>query len=233
MYRILIVEDIENTLHGLKRAILASFSRAEEPLMVQVHTAESVAQGNKLIEAAYEQKKPYHAVILDFYLPAEDGLDATKMDESLCLLMRDLMPSTLVAHITAYPDHGPVKQHLLKVHQAQIDPRAFALSKLEADYADDLINKLKAFFFGVRIEEQMDALFGHDLELSFAARGRLMRNRGEIVGSLTHNIAALSRDIEMYWKDLDDMLKARIKRIFRVETVNKEIRVSLLQKAKL
>ena len=230
MFRILIVEDIENTLRELKKAILAAFAKEETPVL-QIHTAASVVEGRELIEVAYDQKRPYHAVVLDFYLPAQDGHDATKMDESLCLLLRESMGSTLVAHITIYPDSEDVKEHLLKIHQVQIDPRAFALSKKDPDYSLDLIRKLKAFLFGRRIEEQMESIFGPDAELSFAARGRMNRGRGEIGTSQTHPIAALSRDIESFWPDLDPKLKERIKRVFRVEMCDKEARVSLLHKA--
>ena len=230
MFRILIIEDIENTLREIKEAILLAFAKEEVPAP-RIDTATSVAEGEQFIREAYDQKKQYHAVILDFYLPEEEGYDAMKMNESLCLLLRDLMPNTLVAHITAYPDYGPVKDHLREVHHEQIDPRAFALSKLKNDYGDDLIRKLKAFLFGMRIEEQIESIFGQDAELSFSARGR-MRNRPKTGGSLTHSIAALSRDIESYWYALDHQLQERIRRIFRVETFDeKEVRVSLLHKA--
>jgi len=235
MFRILIVEDIEDTLRELKELILSKFAKIGDSPRVEIDLAETVAEAERLIKAAWDRKRPYHAVILDFYLPKKEGLDAMEMDQSLCLLMRDLMPSTLVAHITAYPYDGPVKEHLRDIHQAQLDPRAFALSKLDVDYAGDLIRKLKAFLLGMRIEEQMEIIFGADMELSFAARGRMVPNRNTNGGSLTHSIASLTRDIEMYWKDLDmtlnKRLRERIERTFRVEEVNKQVRVSLLQKA--
>lgn len=229
MFRILIVEDVKDTLRELKAYIEEAFAKFEDGA-VKIYTAGTVADGKRLIQEAFSKKRPFHAVVLDFRLPAATGHN-TNVDETLCLLMRELMPSTLVAHITAYGFDEVVERHLRLVHHGRLDPRAFTLYKTDEDYSGDLVRQLKAFLYGMRIEEQLVNIFGADEELSFAARGRMLRNPGGGGGSVTHNIAALTRDIEAHWHELDMQMQQKIKKIFRVEDQIKPVRVSLLRRS--
>jgi CheY-like chemotaxis protein len=235
MFRILIVEDIKSTLEQLTAAIYDAFEEEQEDgevrPCVRVYTAETVDDGKQIIEKAHADKRPFHAVVLDFKLPDRRGT-MTEIDESLCLLLRQVMRDTLVAHITAYMDDERVQDHLRRIHQSQIDPHAFILEKTKARYVTELINKLKAFLFGRRIEEQLNMIFGEEKELSFAARGRAIRLHSRSPRSLTVDMRTLRRDIVSHWHDLDERLQEKIKQIFRVDEKSEPVRVSLLQRAK-
>lgn len=222
MFRVLIVEDDEKTSEQLARAV------KEQIDDVKPDVAMNVPEAQKLIDEAYREKQPYHAVILDLMLPAESGAGAT-LNQTLCESVSRKMPSTLVAHITAHADDPDVKRHLEVVHDRQVD-RSFRLVK-EADYADELIQKLKPFLYGLRIEERMNKLFGigggaslYSLRPREALRPRASRRER----SMTHELAALTRDISAYWSDLDPGMKLRIKELFNVEEKDGEITASLL-----
>jgi CheY-like chemotaxis protein len=161
MFRILIVEDNLSTLDLLKVYLNESFTTQDGGTDVSVHTAWTVRDGHHLIEEAAEKKKPYHAVILDFNLPEFPG-EMPQINESLCLGVRQAMPSALVCHITAFADDDVVRSHLKRVHQEQIG-RAMILMKLSGDFAEQLVLRLKAFLYGSEIEERMAELFQYKL----------------------------------------------------------------------
>lgn len=224
MYRILIVEDIEKVLAQIKAYLQEAFAEG----VVRIHSACSVGQAHRAIDEAYERRKPYDAIVLDFLLPKETG-DHPDIDESLCLKVRKLMPGTLVAHLTAFQDDETVRSHLRIVHQEQVDPHAFALSKSDTDYAVRLERKIKGYLYGTAIQEQLDSLFGRRSAPLFpTAKARSSTRRGE--RSLTHTLASLSREIELHWHDLDDQLQARIMNVFRVDAKSDPVRVSLMHK---
>lgn len=229
MFRILIVEDIQGTLQEWADTITDAFSEPNGDVSVSIHTAASVSEAKQAIEEAYNRKRPYHAVILDANLPPEPGRQP-KIDESLCEIVRDLMKSTLVVHITMFDDDSIVKDHLRRFHQEQVDPRSFALSKSASD-AIQLVKKLRSFLYSMRVEEQMNSIFGQQTELSFAARGRSRAAppRSRIERDSTLDIAALRRDIVAHWSDLDERLKERIQRVFRVDHESQPVRISLVR----
>lgn len=219
MFRILIIEDEEATSDRLNKRISRKIPEA------QVDTAMTVQEAHQFIEAAYEQKEPYDAVVLDIKLPESKG-DFPELDESICHSIKDLMPaSTIVAHISAYLDDLPVMEHMKKMHDEQID-RSFRLSKLDSDYFKKLESKLKSFLYGTRIENQMDKLFGSNEEPAFSSRNRSTRARSGDERSVTHELASLSRSIAAHWNELDESLQSRIKRTFEVTTKDDRVIVS-------
>ncbi|HMG73131.1 MAG TPA: hypothetical protein VK582_06475 [Pyrinomonadaceae bacterium] len=229
MFRILIVEDDQGTFTAQMNAISRAFTEADGELGVSIHIARSVSKGKQTIEEAHRNKRPYHAVILDAKLPPEDGYP-TQVDESLCLLIRDLMKSTLVAHVSMYGDDEKVKDHLRRIHQEQINPKSFALSKSATD-AIELIKRLRSFLYSMRVEEQMNSLFGQQVDLSFAdkGRGRATAQRSRIERDSTLDLATLRRDIVAHWADLDERLKERIRLVFRVDPNSTPVRISLVR----
>ena len=225
MFRILIVEDVIETLELLKALISEGIVEPDGSPGVRIHTAVSVSEAMQMIR---EARKPYHAVVLDFKLPEQRGVESL-VDESLCLAVRRMQLPTLVAHITAYDEDPVVKEHLERVHQERVDRWGLKLSKTDEDYGIKLVRGLKAYLYGMRIEEQIRMLFGEQEALSFAGRARLMPTPGRIESSRTHDLAALCRDIVAYWHDLDDMLHGRIRQIFHVDDRSDPVRVSRLR----
>ncbi len=232
MFRILIVEDMKNTLKQLTILIAAALQEPDGGQGVVIHKAEAVEDARRLILSAAEGNRPYHAVILDFMLPKQVGFnpEISSPDESLCLLIRHKLRHTLVAHITAYSDDEAVSEHLRVVHQEKVNPRALFFSKAVGEYAPHLVTELSAFLYGTRIEEQIALVFGAPRELAFAAKRRAPeRERGRSERSLTHDIAALRRDIVAHWHHLDERLHDLIREYFRVDDASRPVRISLRQ----
>jgi CheY-like chemotaxis protein len=224
MFRFLIVEDDLATLRVLTQLLELEFTPpGSEENRPQIDTASAVDQAKALIRNA---RKPYHAVILDFKLPRHRLGEFTEVDETLCLEVRQKMPSALVGHITSYPDDKLVQEHIQLYHTERITPNAFALSKLD-DWADKLLIQLKAFLYGKPIEERLDQFFGEESPDEPAqAAHRLDLTRGK--SSPTHDLADLCCDIVEHWDDLDEPLKKRIGAIFKLDTNDRPIKISLL-----
>lgn len=220
MFRILIVEDIKNTLDQLERFLLETFPDS------QIDRAETVTQGRAFIEEAQAVDLPYHAVILDFKLPKESG-DNPEDDESLCELIRRKMPQALLAHISAYSEDQAVQEHLRKSHIEQIGHNVFALSKSDVFWPNQLVTKMSAYLYGTRILKKLRFLFsegGQTINVDdWAGRSHV---RGS--GGLTHEIADLRRDISAHWHELDDRTQNVIKGVFIVDTLREPVRVSLV-----
>lgn len=218
MFRVLIVEDDVPTSKQLKSII------TEQIEDVQAHTAMDVPEARALIETAKTNNQPYHAVVLDLMLPRERGIQA-ELDESLCNRIRQVMPHTLVAHITIHDKNGEVKKHLEVAHDKEID-RSFRLSKAETDYATQLVERLRPFLYGLRIEQQIDDLFNGGGGTGYPVMS--LRTRDSVGDrSKTHELAALTRDISNHWESLDEGLRTRIKDIFNITVEGDEITVSL------
>jgi CheY-like chemotaxis protein len=218
MFRLLIVEDDHDTCSALKEYLSRTVLPDNVELQIQIDTAETVSAAKRAIDVAMASKKPYHAIILDFHLPKESGYQP-EMDQSLCLFVRTLMPSTtLIIHITAFMDDDVVVRHMKEFHDEQID-RSFRLTKTHGDWFGQLASKLKAFLYGTQIDEQISRLF------EFAANSELESGTKHIS---TYKLAALSRDIVRHWSYLDDSVKDRIQRFFNVDSSTDPIRISLL-----
>ncbi len=220
MFRILIIEDIKNTLDQLEQFLLETFPDS------QIDRAETVSQGRALIEEAQTVGLPYHTVILDFKLPKETG-DNPEDDESLCELIRRKMPQALLAHITAYSEDQAVQDHLRKSHIEQIGHNVFALSKSDVFWPNQLVTTMSAYLYGSRILKKLRFLFSESGQAisvdDWAGRSHV---RGS--GGLTHEIADLRREISAHWHELDERVQKEIQKIFIVDTLREPVRVSLI-----
>lgn len=206
MFRVLIVEDEEKTSKQLK-SILSD--HIED---VQVHTAADVPEGRRLIEAAQAAHKPYHVVVLDMMLPPEVGHQA-RLDVSLCETIQHTMQHTLVAHVTAYDQDDAVRTHLDVAHESRPD-LSFRLTKGRG-FAKSLLERLRPFLYGLRIERQLNSLFNGPASPGYPVEA-VMKREADNARSKTHELAALMRDISSHWEFLDEGLKTRICDIFKV-----------------
>jgi CheY-like chemotaxis protein len=206
VFRVLIVEDEEKTAEQLKSII------SDHVEDVQVHTAADVPEGRRLILAAKAAHKPYHVVVLDMMLPPEVGHQA-QLDVSLCEAIQHTMQHTLVAHVTAYDQDDAVRTHLDVAHESRPD-LSFRLTKGRG-FAKSLLERLRPFLYGLRIEQQLDTLFISEVATGYPAEAVMKREVGG-ARSKTHELAALMRDISSHWEFLDEGLKTRICDIFRV-----------------
>ena len=218
MFSILIVEDEKDTSELLQEQLTEQIPEA------RVECVMTVREAHEHIVEAYNNRALYDAVVLDISLPQNSG-DYPQFDESVCRDIKSLMPKTIVAHVSAFMDDGRVKDHIKRVHDEEID-RSFRLSKGDDEWSLKLESKLKAFLYGIQIENQMNKLFGDDDEPAFASRQRSTRARAGDERSVTHELAALSRNIAAHWVDLDAGLQARIRRTFEVTTKDDRVIVS-------
>ena len=217
MFRVLIVEDDENTASQLKNII------TEQIEDVHAEIAMDVPAARHFIESAKDDTQRYHIIVLDMMLPPKSGIQA-ELDLSLCNNIRNVMPLTRVAHITAYDKDDGVKTHLETIHDTDID-RSFSLSK-ETGFATRLVNRVGPFLYGLRIEQQLNDLFNGGAMTSYPVRsGRHREAFGD--RSKTHELAALTRDISNHWETLEEKVKTRIRNHFDVTVDGDDVTVSL------
>jgi CheY-like chemotaxis protein len=216
MFRILLVEDDEFTLSQMKALLHEALQEPDNQIHHQIDTAFDVQTARRLIESAVVTKRPYDAVVLDLILPSQSGAYA-EFDESLCVTIRALMPAALVVHVTAYENDEQVKTHVQKNHYEVVD-RSFVLSK-SPNFMDVFLNTLKSFLFGQQLEGKINDVF---------PISRHIQRRPGGAASLTHELAALCRDIAKHWNDLDEHRRGRVRTIFYVDDTIEPVRVSLL-----
>ncbi len=225
MFRILIVEDEPTTSEELQEIITEEIDDAS------VEIAMNVPEAIACIEKAKKSNQLLHAVVLDMMLPPEAGKTAT-LDETICRALRRVMPYTLIAHITAFDDDPNVTNHLESIHGPSEIDLSFSLAKepnngqQKGGYSLQLIERLRPFLYGLRIEEQLNELFnGGGLAGYPVTRARPDNTSHR---SKTFELAALTRNISNDWKYLGEGLRTRIKDIFTVmETENGQVSVSL------
>lgn len=223
MFRFLIVEDIESARTELQKLF------GEVLPDSRVDVAEHVEEALSYVARAVKERWVYDCVILDFMLPCSKG-EEPEMDFTVCQAIRNDMPMAFVIHFTAFAAQTEVLEHLVSAHIGRRDPRADLVPK-ESDYATELIGKVRKYLFTTRLDEHMDEVFG-------PSRSRHPQGRQSgtadmtSAGSTTHRLAALQREIEACWNDLDDQLKERVKRFFVVDEGPKEVRVDILLNAR-
>ena len=218
MFRFLVVEDVEFTLDQIIKLLSGEFADA------QIDGAATVMRGTELIEEAARNRKIYDAAILDFRLPLDAGTNP-EVDESLCLAIREKMPDTLVAHITSFITDPRVERHLAQVHSEAADPKAITLDKENVDWGSHLVKRLKSHLYGRRIEPQVNDLFGPGDPASDLAMERSSSTYGR--RSITPKLAALTRDLESHYQDLEPRLQRRIDRYFAQRPVSGRLRFGL------
>ncbi|MDX2042768.1 MAG: response regulator [Acidobacteriota bacterium] len=225
MPRFLIVEDDTQTSKVLRDLLKLNFtSPLPDEGEPQIDTASTVTEAKEFINNA---RKPYHVAILDFRLPPEHLGDSTKVDATACLQAMRSTPPPLIAHITSNPNDEKVKAHIKEYHTERANRYDFALSKLDSDYTEKLLGKLKKFLYERPIEEQLDLMFGREAQTR--APSLLLtpgRSRGQ--SCMTQELAELCRQIVAHWDDLDEPLKNRIEGIFEVNKASKPVKISLL-----
>ena len=220
MVRFLIIEDVPETREQLEKLFANDFPGAV------IDTAETVTEALRLIEQSAAQKRPYDIAVQDFKLPLEKGYHP-EVDVSTCDLIRKATPTTFIVHITAWPNDPAVLMHLTEAHLDLGPPSACLISKLDADWAEKLMLKAKAYLYGTRIEQQMARLFGPTYAREVPKKWP-MQLVPVSKGSVTHELAALQRDIEAHWHDLDARLQQRVSEFFYVNTKVTPVRVSVL-----
>lgn len=215
MFRILLVEDNEDTLKELADYLSEALHRPQIDGAMDVKQAMERIGGTNL----------YDAVILDFKLPATLG-ENPEIDESVCKEIEAQMHSAFIAHISSFADDGKVQEHLRKIHAERVGNRVIFIPKSDETWPERLLEELKAFLFGTRIEARISNLFRDD---SPPGLDGSRHHQFTPARNVTHDLAALVRDIAEHWDDLDNGLRSRARKFFRVEYKDGRVVVSLKQ----
>lgn len=211
MFYFLVVEDTKDSIIAVTKLLLAGFPQS------RIDVAETVKKGLEFIEKAIQNDQPYHAAILDLKLPYDKGAEL-KADTSLCCTIKNTRSPTLVIHWTAFPQDPDLKDHLLKYHVEPDDPRASLISKVELDWPEKLLSKLRAYLYGTFIRKQIGSIFGERF-------GCIVRAKG----CMTQDLNALFRSIIEHWDHLDKPMRNEIEGLFQVDTQASPIRISLVK----
>jgi CheY-like chemotaxis protein len=221
MFRFLIVEDWKPTLMQLKAMLSEEFDGST------VDTAGSVAEGSQCLASSIKEGKTYDAALLDFKLPSSPD-EPAQIDHSLCEEVRTKAPGTLVIHMTAFADAGPVLAHIEESHNDPSSPGPVLVSKEDVLWPSVLLKRLKMSLFTREIAMQMDEVFGNLPAADGFGRTAALRRPTVREGGVTHRLAILTQNIEKHWLNLSEPLKQRIRATFVVDTAGDEVRVSLL-----
>lgn len=233
MYRILAVEDEEETLQQLKERL------PEKMPNTSVEGAETVAEGRRLIERAIAEGMPYDAVILDFRLPKDESGDEV-LDESLCRLVREKMSSAIVGHITSHAegrdkDCEQIERHVREVHCHGLDdPDISAEAKQRLGFAirkdpgwiGKLARELLSCIHGQRIRRQMHTLFGLKPNSNSNLISRSQRVAGGTDLDVGAELSRLCSEVAEHWHSLDRVLQDRIREFLVVRDEEEKVYVS-------
>jgi CheY-like chemotaxis protein len=206
-YHFLIVEDDNPTLEQLVRLCYEEFPYC------QVDAASNVRDAIELL-GSVDKRHIYNLAILDFALPPSDSQEVSKVDESICLLLRELMPETRVMHISKLKNDINVLGHLQRCH-SHAGPAL--LDKGVATWADELFNFIREYLHRQHISRAVDDIFTRSSSLS----GRQDK---------THPIGQLTNAIAENWKYLDKPLRAKIRNHLEVDDTGEPVKVSFLEK---
>ena len=211
MFYFLIVEDTKESIRSITRVLSTGFPQSN------IDVARTVKDGLELIKKADKEGMKYHSAILDLKLPYDDDAEV-KVDTSLCCIIKNTHPSTLVIHLTAFPDDTALRDHLIQFHLEPQDPRAAVFSKWDPAWPDKILSKLRAYLYGEYIKQQMNTI-------STDRSGSMISSKG----CMTHDINALFRSIVEHWDYLNDQLQNEIIGLFEVDLAVRPIRISLVK----
>src|SRR5438105_4634198 len=173
MFRILAVDDEEDIIVPLGKRLAETFPNSK------IETARAIDEASQLIRAAAQSGWPYHAAILDFKLPPKQGFP-TKVDESLCQMITELMRDTLVIHITGYIGDPEIVKHQMRVHQDNNARGAWIIDKSNyGSWGTELIDKLKTYLYTNRIGARIDRLFGRGARAATASSAPMGRTSAD------------------------------------------------------
>ena len=206
---ILLVEDEDKPRQQLTSYLKELFPTA------RIDSAATVGDGLELIQEAANRKTPYDIAILDFKLPKSQG-ENPEVDETLCLKIRDCTPTTIVGHITGFPDDPIIRSHVERIHPFT-DPRGFFINKQNVRWPEELVENTRTYLYTFRLNAQIEELFGRTGSVA-PPSGEYARFSGSSPNpSLTTRIAELCGEIGHCWKYLDGTSQSRIRAQFSVD----------------
>jgi CheY-like chemotaxis protein len=120
-----------------------------------IELALSVDEAVERINARLLVGVPYDLALLDFRLPLRTG-EHDDFDESICQLLTEVMPSTIIGHLTAYAGDERIVEHVRRVHTPG-RPQGFFLDKRKD--VPQLVPRTLQALYSSRIEREIGELF--------------------------------------------------------------------------
>jgi len=217
----LVVEDQTEMLKQLDKLLSESLGGAV------IHTARTVVEALETLDRADRSQVDYDVAIVDFKLPEKEG-DNPEVQYAVCDRIHQTMLDTMVVHITGFKSDGDVIAHVFRGDsRSTLSPQVLFISKDDVEWAAKLLRKVKEFVYGTPIRRRIDDIFGSRGQSRGVPVERHAHRRYGRTG-LSHDLAALTRQIAEHWEDLDKPLRRRIQRVFRIDTSEEPIRVGLL-----
>lgn len=206
-FRILLVEDKED----LREQLVLVLSAIR---FFEVEGYGNVKAARQRIEELAGQDEQFDAAVLDFRVPADEGV-AEEVDETLC---RRLRPQTDVWHITAYRGDPKVEAHIQAVHPPD---EAIRIISKDIGFTAELVRQLQQAVPGRYIKQRLAKLDESD---SRGPEGRPVRWESS-APSITSLLAEVCGDIAHFWRDLHPAHQQELEQWFQV--VNKDGAVSV------
>lgn len=202
--RILIVEDEQNTVNILTYELREAIPDTE------IHSACTVAEGEKKLHESLDTGRLYDVVILDFKLPPDYVGQNPEPDHSLGLAFRDNSPRTLIVHVTAYKD-DPAFKGYLRYERAPAEMGRMFIAK-DAGWMQLLPKEITRAIPAYRTRRGFDELFRHRprTELRRGGDRRWAFGRSNRARSLA--VAELCAYASQHWELLSDPLQNDLKR---------------------
>ncbi len=202
--RVLIVEDEESNVRILTYELRQAIPDAE------IHSACTVAEGEKKLHDSLDTGRLYDVVILDFKLPPDCTGQNPEPDHSLGLAFRDNSPRTLIIHVTAYKDDPSFKGYL-RYERAPAEMGRMFIAK-DAGWMQLLPKEVMRGVPAYRIRRGFDELFRHrrTAESRRAGQRRWAMGRSDHARSLA--VAEFCAYASQNWELLSEPLQNDLKR---------------------
>lgn len=228
---ILVVEDEDDFRENLRKLLQENFPGSH------VEEAASVREGRELLDR--KDRTRLDIVILDFRLPLPNG--GQEIDTSLCRLVRERHPDSLVIHVTAKQDHPLAVQHMREVHSPWMETTG-GCNRMETQHLGIVI--AKNFPGSADVEDPQQARrLGREIRDAVAKRVQLKEIEAGLdamLGGLqgfaapqhgtgrvavpdlgvTGQLAGLSLALEEAWSWLPQRTQCRARSLFAVREIS-------------
>jgi DNA-binding NarL/FixJ family response regulator len=204
---ILLLEDKPLTRRALESLFHKRFPDAK------IETAETDEEALKILDSYQHQGINLDVAVLDFLVPSRRGTNPEV--SSVCTVVNELHPETLVIHFTAYLSDEGVTKHIATYHSDyESSPTARPVNKLSKRWEEDLCGRIATYF----VARQMKSLAESKVTAGRGSRRTSQRHQGA-----TFRRAVIVRDVARYWKLLEPELKERVRRYFDVDETEEPV----------
>lgn len=191
----------------------------------RVDHARSIAEAARRLREAEDQNLTYKVAVLDFRLPRRRG-DATEevdLETRKAVVTSPATEEAAVFHITGYANDEEIRRY---IQEKRLDrpnlPYPFLIEK-KGEWTEVLYRAIRRLVHGERIAARLDRLFSP----RGGRGGSSQRADLPATGSLTQEMNALTRDVELHWPYLSESLQERVRQLFEVHPHGQTVRVSL------